>query len=359
MDPAALLETLVGIPSVSGAEARLADHVEGLLRSEGFQVQRQGDNVWFELGSGDPAARRLLLASHLDTVPPCAGWSSDALTPRWAGDRLFGLGANDAKGCVAALILAAAALREQAPELAACAVFAFTAGEEMGGEGIRELLPSLGRLDAAVVGEPTGLTVCTAQRGMLILRCTARGESAHVAHAHLGENAVHKAARDISRIDAMRFEPHLLLGESRAQVTVVGGGLAKNQVPDACEFFIDIRSTPNLDHAAITAQIRAELESDVAVHSDRYRPVATPATEAVVQAALAAAGTKGGTGSSTTSDWAHLAHLPAVKAGPGDTFRSHRPDEWLALGELRAGAAFYTKLIQTYAQLARQENHHG
>ena len=97
----------------------------------------------------------------------------------------------------------------------------------------------------------------------------------------------------------------------------------------------------------------------VNVSENSFSPVATPPTEAVVQAALAAAGTKGGTGSSTTSDWAHLAHLPAVKAGPGDTFRSHRPDEWLALGELRAGAAFYTKLIQTYAQLARQENHHG
>jgi len=359
MDPAALLEALVAIPSVSGAEGAVADHVERLLGAEGFPVRRQGDNVWFELGPGEGAGKRLLLASHLDTVPPCAGWSADALTPRWVGDRLFGLGANDAKGCVAALILAAVALKPQAAELGAGAVFAFTAGEEVGGKGIQELLPALGRLDAAVVGEPTGLTVCTAQRGMLILRCTAHGEAAHVAHAHLGENAVHKAARDITRIDAMRFEPHLLLGESRAQVTVVSGGRAKNQVPDACEFFIDIRSTPNLDHAAITAQIRAELESDVEVFSDRYRPVATPATEAVVQAALAAAGTKGGTGSSTTSDWAYLAHLPAVKAGPGDTFRSHRPDEWLALSELRAGAAFYAKLVQAYGQLARQEKHHG
>jgi acetylornithine deacetylase len=354
-DPAKLLESLVAIPSVSGAERAIADHLAGLL-GESFEVHRQGDNLFFELGQRGP---RLLLVSHLDTVPPCEGWSADPLKPWWAGDRLFGLGANDAKGCVAALVLAAQALRERAGSLEARAVFAFTTGEEVGGKGIQELLPALGRLDAAVVGEPTGLTVCTAQRGMLLLRCVARGTAAHVAHAHLGENAVHKAARDISRLEALRFEPHLLLGEARAQVTMVTGGRAKNQVPDQCEFMVDVRSTPNLDHAALTAQMAAELESEVTVFSDRYRPVATEASEPVVRAALAAAGTQGGTGSSTASDWAFLAHLPAVKAGPGDTYRSHRPDEWLSKAELKAGAAFYEKLVLAYAGMANQEAHHG
>ena len=354
IEPAELLKDLVAIPSVSGSERALADHLAGLLGAEGFQVQRHGDNLFFEVGTAGP---RLLLMSHLDTVPPCAGWSADAHKPWWAGDRLFGLGANDAKGCVTALVLAAQALRDQS--FGARAVFAFVAGEEVGGKGIQELLPLLGPLDAAVVGEPTGLTVCTAQRGMLILTCRARGESAHVAHAHLGENAVHKAARDIARLDALRFEPHLLLGEARAQVTMVNGGLAKNQVPDLCEFIVDVRSTPNLDHTALTTLITAELESDVTVYSDRYRPVATEPNQAVVRAALAAAGTQGGTGSATASDWAFLGHLPAVKAGPGDTYRSHRPDEWLSLGELRAGAAFYEKLVLTYAQLASRESQHG
>jgi acetylornithine deacetylase len=356
IDPANLLEGLVAVPSVSGAEQALSDHLAGVLAAEGLPVQRQGPNLHFELGTRGP---RILLFSHLDTVPPCEGWSADPLKPWWTGDRLFGLGANDAKGCVAALVLAGLALKDQAESLGARAVFAFTAGEEVGGTGIQELLPALGPLDAAVVGEPTGLTVCTAQRGVLLLRCVARGTSAHVAHAHLGENAVHKAARDIARIDALRFEPHLLLGEARAQVTQVAGGRAKNQVPDQCEFLVDIRSTPNLDHADLTARVAAELESEVSVFSDRYRPVATGPEQPVVRAALAAAGTTGGTGSSTASDWAHLGHLPAVKAGPGDTYRSHRPDEWLALRELRAGAAFYEKLVRSFAVLASRENLHG
>ena len=142
---------------------------------------------------------------------------------------------------------------------------------------------------------------------MLLLRCVAKGTSAHVAHAHLGENAIHKAARDIARIDALRFEPHLLLGEARAQVTLVAGGRATNQVPDQCEFTVDVRSTPNLDHAQVTARITAELESEVTVFSERYRPVATAPDQPVVRAALAAAGTRGGTGSApppTGRSWA-------------------------------------------------------
>ena len=350
MEPAELLQGLVAIPSVSGSEQAVSDHLAGLLEAEGFQVQKQGPNLWFEVGTQGP---RVLLASHLDTVPACAGWSEDPLTPWWVGDRLFGLGANDAKGCVASMVLAAIALRAEAPA-GVRAVFAFTAEEEVGGKGIQELLPALGALEAAVVGEPTGLRICTAQRGMLILKCTAIGEAAHVAHPHLGDNAIHKAARDITRLGELRFEPHLLLGETRAQVTTVAGGRARNQVPDQCEFFVDLRTTPNLDHAQLTTQLKGELESEVAVHSDRYRAVATDATQPVVRAALAASGNQGGVGSPTASDWAFLAHLPAVKAGPGDTHRSHRPDEWLALAELQGGAAFYEQLVRTYGEL-----HHG
>jgi acetylornithine deacetylase len=349
MDPATLLQTLVGIPSVSGDEQALSDHLAGLLGAEGFDVHRQGGNLWFELGTRGP---RLLLVSHLDTVPACEGWSQDALEPWWSGERLYGLGANDAKGCVAALVLAALALRAEADRLEARAVFAFTTGEEVGGKGIQELLPFLGKLDAAVVGEPTGLRICSAQRGMLILKCTARGEAAHVAHAHLGDNAIHKAARDVIKLGGMRFEPHVLLGETRAQVTTVAGGRARNQVPDQCEFFVDLRTTPNLDHGELAGRIALELESEVAVHSGRYRAVATDHGEPVVQAALAASGRKAPCGSATASDWAFLAHLPTVKAGPGDTHRSHRPDEWLTLGELKAGAAFYAGLARAFAVAA-------
>ncbi len=349
MTPAELLTQLVGTPSVSGQEGPLADLLVELLGDRGFQVHRQGNNLWFSFGP--KGGSRLLLNSHLDTVPPCAGWEGDPFTPIWNGARLQGLGANDAKGCVAAILLAAFELSQQ--KLAGEVVVALTAEEETGGQGIATMLDQLGPLDGAVVGEPTGLRVCAAQRGLLILKCTARGQSGHVANAQMlgTENAIHKAARDIDRVAAMAFPIHPLLGSQKAQVTQIQGGLRRNQVPDACEFFVDLRTGPDQDHDVLAADFQRQLESEVAVHSKRYLPKGTDAAHPIVRAALQAAGKAGPVGSGTTSDWAFLGNLPAVKVGPGDTFRSHAPNEYLTLPELEAGAAFYASLVPAFFQL--------
>lgn len=354
MNGAQLLEFLVSVPSVSGSEQQLVDQLSRHLSEQGFRVQREGDSLWFTIGDG--AGPHLLMLSHIDTVPPSEGWNSDPLKPLLADGKLTGLGANDAKGCVAAMILAAREFQHE--RLDGRVTLAFVAQEETGGDGIRAIKPKLGAINAAVVGEPTSLEICTAQRGMLILRCVAHGEAAHAAHAHLGENAVHKAARDVARLAEMQFEPHGRLGVARPQVTQISGGRARNQVPDRCEFFVDLRTTPNLDHSEVVAAIDAALESEVVVHSQRYEPVATEESEPIVQAALAATGASETVGSVTTSDWAFLKGTPAVKAGPGDTRRSHRPNEFLMLSELEAGAAFYGSLIRNYfALLAKEVTH--
>jgi len=204
-----------------------------------------------------------------------------------------------------------------------------------------------------VVGEPTGLRVCAAQRGLLVLKCTARGQSGHVANAQMlgAENAIHKAARDITRVAAMEFPPHQLLGSQKAQVTQIQGGLWRNQVPDACEFFIDLRTGPDQDHDELAADFQGRLESQVAIHSKRYLPKSTDPRQAIVRAALQAAGKAGPVGSGTTSDWAFLGDIPTVKVGPGDTFRSHRPNEHITLAEIEAGAAFYQQLATLFFSL--------
>jgi len=355
MSPAELITLLVGTPSVSGEEGPLADLVQDLLTHQGFEVQRQGHNLWFSFGP--KGGSRLLLNSHLDTVPPCAGWEGDPFTPVWHGARLQGLGANDAKGCVAAILLAALELSKQ--KLTGEVVVALSAEEETGGQGIATILDQLGPFDGAVVGEPTGLRICAAQRGLLILKCTARGQSGHVANAQMlgAENAIHKAARDIAKIAAMDFPAHPLLGSQKAQVTQIQGGLRRNQVPDACEFFIDLRTGPDQDHDALAADFQRQLESEVTIHSKRYLPKGTDASHAIVRAALQAAVKAGPVGSGTTSDWAFLGDIPAVKAGPGDTFRSHSPNEYLTLPELEAGVAFYADLVTSFFKL--QVPHEG
>ena len=351
MNAVQLLESLVSIPSISGNEDEIATGLSGILSGEGFRIQHEGNSIWFTLGKR--VRPHLLLLSHLDTVPPCAGWTSDPFKAHIDDGKLIGLGANDAKGSVAAMILTAREIQHR--DLEGSITFAFVADEECGGEGIRTIKPKLGDIDAALVGEPTGLQICTAQRGLLILRCTTHGKASHAAHAHLGENAIHKAARDISRLAAMEFEAHEDLGPTRAEVTQIAGGLARNQVPDRCEFFVDLRTTPNLNHATVADEIGAKLESEVAIHSRRYEPVATNASEVVVRAALEAAGASTGIGSVTTSDWAFLKGIPTVKVGPGDTNRSHRPNEYLFLSELEEGVAFYGRFIHTYFRMAAKE----
>lgn len=346
-----LLESLVNIPSVSGNEAALADFLVTSLGEQGFAVQREGNSIWFTLRHAE--GPHLLLVSHLDTVPPCEGWKNNPFRLRIEGQKLVGLGANDAKGCVAAMIMSARNLKFDG-----AITFAFVAEEERGGDGMRAVKPRLGTIDAAIVGEPTGLEICTAQRGMLLLRCVAQGESAHVAHSHLGENAIHKAARDIERLATMEFEAHHSLGTTEAQITQISGGLARNQIPDRCEFFVDLRTTPNLDHARLARQLHSALESEVIVHSDRYVSVATDEREPIVRAALTAAKESKGIGSVTTSDWAFLKRIPAVKAGPGHTQRSHRPNEHLLISELKAGAEFYRRAAQQYFQLAVRKRAH-
>ena len=174
MSPAELLTLLVGTPSVSGEEGPLANLVQELVVSRGFEVQRQENNLWFTFGKkGGP---RLLLNSHLDTVPPCAGWEGDPFTPVWNGARLRGLGANDAKGSVAAILLAAFQLSQR--ELAGEVVVALTAEEETGGRGLATILDEImahacvGMSRAAVTAEMTVRYKRPVETGA---RLTARG----------------------------------------------------------------------------------------------------------------------------------------------------------------------------------------
>ncbi|MEZ5338413.1 MAG: M20/M25/M40 family metallo-hydrolase [bacterium] len=342
-----LLSQLVSIRSLSREEHACADFVEDWARGRGFLPSRIANNIIFEIGQGSP---RLMLNSHIDTVPQCSGWQADPWMPRIADGRLTGLGANDAKGCVTAMLTAAAELAGQGWSGPGTLVVLISAEEEIGGEhGIQLALSQIAPVDAAINGEPTGLAPCNAQRGMLLLNCLSQGSSGHAAHAHgLGlQNAVHSAARDIVRLSEMEFEPFEGIHVSRPQVTVVSGGLSHNQVPDRCEFQVDLRTTPNLDHAATLTYIREQLECEVDCRSMRYLPASTEAGHPIVRAALAASG-KQTYFSNTCSDWSLYGGIPTVKLGPGESERSHRPEEFILATELEQGARVYLDTVLGY-----------
>lgn len=347
VEPARLLEELVAIPSTSGQEAAVASRIVEWAGERGLAVETWGRNVVLVKGRGPG---RLLLNSHLDTVPPAAGWRTDPFRPTRQGSRIVGLGANDAKGCVACMLCALDLLEDG--ELGGEVVLALTVEEETGcGDGLESLVPELGRLDAAVIGEPTGLDVCRAQKGLLVVEVETRGTARHAAHAHAipGPNAVVEAAGAIDALEGISFgEPHPLLGPVTCQVTTIRGGERHNVIPQRCVFDLDIRTVNGIATAEIVSRIVERTGARVHVRSERLRPFETDEGDPLVRAALAARPGARVVGSSTMSDGVWTRHLPTIKAGPGLSERSHAAGEFVTVEELEQGVAFYAGLVREY-----------
>jgi acetylornithine deacetylase len=343
------LQDLVRFPSLSHQEAEIADFVELFVSGEGLPVSRLDNNVYFTLGEGPDL---LLLNSHLDVVPPSADHPHPPFEARIVDGLMFGRGTVDAKASGVAMTMAVLALHAEGWSPPGGRVMvALTACEETGRgyNGMETLRPHLPPIHAALVGEPTDLRPCVAQKGLLILNLTAGGRSAHAARAHLGDNAIERAARDVARLQALAFDrDDPFLGLPTVTVTTIEGGAARNVVPDSCRFTLDIRSTPAYTHDELTALIREAVESDVAVHSDRLVPVRTAPEERIAHACRRAVPQADFFGSPTASDWIFLRDIPCVKIGPGDSRLSHTAAEALPIDELERAVDVYRDIILHY-----------
>jgi len=351
--PRDLLSALVAIPSPSGDESQSADAIAELMRAAGLDVERVGDSVLGVLAASEAGGPRVFFNTHHDTVPVGIGWDGDPLDPTWRDGRLCARGANDAKASVAAMLCAAAA-HAGSHRRAGTLVLGVTACEETSNAGMTAVLERLRERDlmpdAGVTGEPTGLAVVRAQSGLAVLEARWRGRSCHAAHVARVEhrNAMLAAARALAGLPEY-FEldgEHPLLGSSTLVATVLNAGLRHNAVPDLATAEFDARLAPPHDAAECRALLAQHLpDAEITVRSDRLRPVETADDHPLVVAALAATGNANAIGSSTMSDMALLAGIPAVKCGPGQTARSHTPNEFVLAAELLEGVRAYTSLI--------------
>jgi acetylornithine deacetylase len=228
---------------------------------------------------------------------------------------------------------------------------ALTTNEESGGKenGLQEIRPQLPDLGAAVVGEPTQLQPCVAQKGLLILKVHAHGESAHAGRSHLGVNAITKAAEAIRQVEGLsldRTDPYL--GAPNVTITMIDGGSANNVVPEHCVFTVDVRTTPVYTHDELIEIFRDEVDAEIEVYSKRLVPCATPDDARITRAALTALPGTEPFGSPTCSDWVFLHDVPAVKLGPGPSERSHTAGERIEVAEVRRAVDVYRTLAQAY-----------
>jgi acetylornithine deacetylase len=350
-DELTLLQEVVAIPSVSGEEAMLAAFVEEAARGWGLAVVRDDTSVRVEVPGRAPGAT-LALVSHLDVVPPGAGWTRDPFTPTIEGEKLYGRGSGDAKASVAAMLTAALDLaRAGGPERGRLLVI-LGYGEETRHTTMERAVERAGRLDAAIVGEPTNLELATAQRGLMMVDLVARGDQRHAGYAAAdGEfvNAALVLARDLLRLDGLFDErTHPVLGHTTATPTMLDAGVSRNVTPPVATAILDVRSTPDWTHEEIADLLRARLDSEVVVTSKRLVPCETPRGSPLLAAARRARPEAAQFGSPTCSDWVFLRHVDAIKAGPGTSRRSHTPDEYVDLPEVTAARRFYGTAAREY-----------
>lgn len=341
-----LLKRLIETPSFSREEENTAYLIEEFFRERAIPFRRLKNNLWARNQHFNPALPTVLLNSHHDTVKPNPKWTMDPFKALVEDGKLYGLGSNDAGGCLVSL-LAAFCYFYGRTDLTYNVVFAASSEEEVSGKDGMELLWSsgeLGEIEFAIVGEPTQMHLAVAEKGLLVLDCLAQGKAGHAAREE-GENALYKALDDIAWIRSYEFpKVSPTLGKMKMSATVISTeNRQHNVVPASCQFTIDVRVTDQYTLEEACEIIQANMKSEVQARSVRLRPSSIPMEHPIVQAGVAMGRTT--YGSPTTSDQAVIG-CASLKMGPGDSARSHQADEFIYLHEIEEGIRLYTEMLK-------------
>jgi len=336
-----LLRNIIRIPSTSGNEKAVADLLEGFMLSLGLNVFRSDNNVWVESKPSESGVPTILLNAHIDTVKPSPSYTRDPYSPDVEGDAIYGLGSNDDGGSLVALLAAYMELsqRQQPYRL----VFSATAQEEnCGPQGIDTVLDKFGEVSLGIIGEPTGMQMAVAERGLLVLDCVSKGKTGHAARQE-GVNAIYEAMRDIEWLRNYRFErvsEHL--GEVKMTVTIINAGTLHNVVPEQCSFTVDVRPNGEYSNAQVLEIIRSHVGASVTPRSMKHNSSSISLEHPVVQRGLALG--LECFGSPTTSNQTRCS-FDTLKIGPGESSRSHSADEFILISEIENAVKLYCALL--------------
>lgn len=346
-----LLKQLIATPSFSKEEDQTAAIIFDYLIKIGAEPKRIGNNVYALSKAFDPTKPSVLLNSHHDTVKPNPSYTRDPYEPRIEGDKLFGLGSNDAGGCLVSLLASFHYLFE-VKNLKYNLIYLASAEEEISGRGGVEMVFSQPKEvfpfgqhsdDFAIVGEPTLLAMAVAERGLLVVDAVCHGRTGHAARNE-GDNALIKALKDLIWVHNFRFEKvSKFLGSVKMTPTIINTeNQAHNVVPSSCTYTLDIRVNELYSFEEVLQVLKENLQAEFKPRSTRLKSSMIPLDHPIV-----AAGRKLGAsyyGSPTTSDKA-LIPVPALKIGPGDSARSHTADEFIHVSEIEEGIEGYIILL--------------
>jgi acetylornithine deacetylase len=343
VDAISLLKELIATPSFSKEEERTAGILAKFFAVRNIAASQAGNNVFALNKHYEQSKPTILLNSHHDTVKPNPQYTKDPFSPIVEDGKLFGLGSNDAGGCLVSLIAVFLNYYDKA-DLKYNIIIAATAEEEISGTGgIEYTLPYLPKIDCAIVGEPTQMQMAVAERGLMVLDCISYGKAGHAARNE-GENAIAKAIKDINWFNNYQF-PKVsdLLGANKMSVTVIETeNKAHNVVPAQCKFVVDTRINELYSFEEVLDVIKPNVQCEVKARSTRLRSTSIALEHPLVKAGLNLGRTY--YGSPTTSDKA-LMPFPALKIGPGDSARSHTADEYIYIDEIKNGIDLYIQLL--------------
>ena len=341
-----LLKRMIAAPSHSGDEKRVADIVAETLESRYYKPERVGNNLIVRCTDFVEGRPTLMLNSHLDTVKPAQGWETDPYSPIESDGKIIGLGSNDAGASLVSLL--AAFMATDNTGLPYNRLFVASAEEEISGpNGMYLILPQLKTMvTAGIVGEPTGMKMAIAEKGLLVLDCEAEGKTGHAARAD-GINAISIAMKDIEWLHSYQFpEKSPLLGNVKMTVTQIQAGTQHNVIPAQCKFVVDVRTTEKYSNRETWDIIQQHIKSVATPRSlnknasaiDEQHPIVKAARKLGIETFF----------SPTTSDQAVISGaFPTVKMGPGDSARSHTANEFIAVSEIENGIEGYVELLKT------------
>ena len=356
-----LLKELIEIPSFSTDEENVSDFLvnylhqrireEGLEmksmdKSNGIQMERVYNNILLHFGPAKDA-KTLMLCAHMDTVKPSGGYTRDPHCAEESDGKIYGLGSNDDGGSLVALVEAFFHLVKNREKSNLNLILALTAEEECSGKrGMKAVLNHLQwKLpDFAIIGEPTHMRAAIAERGLLVIDAIASGVAGHAARDE-GENAMYKAIEDINKIRNYKFSKiSPKMGAIKLSVTQFNCGTQHNVVPDRAEFVIDIRPTEQYSNQEILDLLQAEVHSELKPRNLKNRSSSTP-EDSLIFDAVKSSNIESFV-SPSTSDWITLGEIPAIKLGAGDSARSHMPDEYINISDIKSGIDGYIHFIE-------------
>lgn len=338
-----LLKKLISTPSFSGEEAQTAALIDAFLKDKLVDTKQSNHNIWAFNKYFSLEKPNILLNSHHDTVRPNQGYTINPFEPDIENGQLFGLGSNDAGASLVALMAVFLYFYEH-KNLKYNLIFSATAEEESSGpNGLNSILDQLPQLNFAVVGEPSGMHLAIAEKGLLVIDAYSHGIAGHAAHS-MSENAIYKALDDIDWIRNYEF-PKLSdsLGKVKMTVTQIEAGSEHNVVPAICHFVIDVRVTDQYNNREVFDFIDKHTKSELKARSFRLNSSSISSDHPIVKAGVELG--RKTYGSPTLSDQSVL-DCPSLKMGPGESFRSHQANEFVFISEIEQAIDLYIHLFE-------------